>query len=203
MKIHRMEQGSDEWKAVRKGKLTASNATAIGNNGAGLKTYIKKIILNLVAEQPFKGSKDTERGHELEPIARLKYELETGETVDEVGFLEHCPFSGCSPDGLILGKKKGLEIKCRNDEKHLDILMTGKIASSTIWQMNMCMLVTGFESWVFVAYNPNFKQSLFTKEYQRDEAKIEKLKKGLENGIELLKESLDNEAVKKELNGQV
>lgn len=199
-----MEQGSDEWKAVRKGKLTASNATAIGNNGAGLKTYVKKIIKNLiVGESTFKGSKDTERGHELEPIARLKYELETGETVYEVGFLEYCPFSGCSPDGLIFGKEKGIEIKCRNDENHLDILINQRAQSSTVWQMNMCMLITGYESWVFIAYNPNFKQSLFIKEYQRDEAKIEKLKKGLGNGIELLKEALENEAVKKELNGQV
>ena len=39
MIIHEMEQGTDEWYAVRQLKLTGSNATAIGNNGAGLKTY--------------------------------------------------------------------------------------------------------------------------------------------------------------------
>ena len=46
MQIHNLEQGSPEWFEIRKLKMTASNATPIGANGAGLKTY----ILDLVAE---------------------------------------------------------------------------------------------------------------------------------------------------------
>lgn len=203
MLIHNVEQGSPEWHEVRKGKLTASHATAIGNNGAGLKTYVEDIILNMFIEKEFKDSKDTIRGKELEPFARIAYEFETGNTVEEVGFIENCPFSGCSPDGLMRSIKKGLEIKCRNNSKHYRILKTGKVSSDTIWQMNMNMLVTGYESWDFVSYNPNFKQSIFIKEFKRDETKIEKLKIGIENGIKMLKEELNNEVVKIEINGNI
>ena len=39
MKIHNMPQSSPEWFAIRKGKITASHAQAIGNVGKGLETY--------------------------------------------------------------------------------------------------------------------------------------------------------------------
>jgi len=200
MVIHNMIQGSDEWHEIRKRKLTGSHATAIGNNGKGLITYIDDIIEALIFESEFKGSKDTERGHELEPFARLAYEFHTGNRVKEVGFVEHCPFSGISPDGLIPELKKGLEIKARNNKKHLALLRYGKVDSSTIWQMNMGMLVTGYETWDFVSYNPNCKQSIFLKVFERDEAKIEKLRIGLENGISLLKAALEEDVIKTELN---
>jgi hypothetical protein len=37
-------QGSPEWFKIRKGKMTASHATAIGNAGKGLQTYVRNII---------------------------------------------------------------------------------------------------------------------------------------------------------------
>ena len=45
MKIHdKIEQGTDEWFAIRKGKMTASHGQEIGNNGKGLNTYIEKLM---------------------------------------------------------------------------------------------------------------------------------------------------------------
>jgi len=85
----KIEQGTEEWFSVRKGRMTASCARAIGNNGKGLETY----ILELVADYYSTGEKEQytnehiERGNELEPIARSVYELETGRKVDEVGFI--------------------------------------------------------------------------------------------------------------------
>ena len=34
-----LEQGTEEWFAVRRGKMTASHASAIGNDGSGVNTY--------------------------------------------------------------------------------------------------------------------------------------------------------------------
>ena len=44
MKIYSFEQDSPEWWAVREKKLTASHAQAIGANGKGLKTYVRKFM---------------------------------------------------------------------------------------------------------------------------------------------------------------
>ena len=76
---HNMEQGTPEWFEIRKKVLTASNATAIGNAGAGLKTYCKSLIQDLIHEpEPGYMSDDMVRGNELEPIARMKYAFEKG-----------------------------------------------------------------------------------------------------------------------------
>lgn len=194
-----MLQGSDEWHTMRHGKLTGSHATAIGNNGKGLKTYVDDIIKDLHSDSVFITNKDTERGHELEPIARIKYEFETGYTVDEVGFIEHTEHCGVSPDGLIRGIKKGLEIKARNHKKHMALLRYGKVESGTIWQMQMCMLVSGYDTWDFVSYNKDFKQSIYLKTFERDEVKIEKLKAGIEAGTVMIKEALSDPIVQSEI----
>ena len=58
----------------------------------------------------------------------------------ETGFILH-PFvkdSGASPDGLI-GIDGGLEIKCPNTATHLKYLMTDKIDTKYIYQMQWGM----------------------------------------------------------------
>lgn len=199
MKIHNVIQGSEEWHKLRLGKLTGSKATAIGNNGKGLKTYVDDIIEALCSDSEFYTSDDMERGNKLEPIARLKYEFETGYTVQEVGFVEYSDFCGISPDGLIKGMKKGLEIKARNHKKHIALLRTGKVDSNTIWQMNMNMLVTGYDSWDFVSYNKDCKKSIFIKTFNRDKEKIDKLILGIEAGTKMIKEALNDPIIKEEI----
>lgn len=199
MKVYNMIQNSDEWYNVRKGKLTASHATEIANNGKGLKTYINNIVLELIFGERYYTSKDMERGNEFEPIARFKYEFEKGVEVKEVGFIEHCPYSGYSPDGLI--NEDGLiEIKARNNAKHLSLLRGSEVDSSTIWQMQFGLMVTKRKWCDFISYNPNFKKnSLFVKRFFVDEEKQEKLKIGLESGINMLKKVLEEDVIKQEL----
>ena len=73
MKIYYdIEQGTPEWHEVRKGKMTASNATAIGNVGKGLESYTKEVVRKQMSSKVDDyTNKDFERGHELEPIATL------------------------------------------------------------------------------------------------------------------------------------
>ena len=197
--IHTMEQGTEEWFAVRQLKLTGSNATAIGNNGAGLKTYISKIIAEFIGHKKSWQSAETDRGHELEPIGRAKYEFERNVEVVEVGFIEYNQYVGVSPDGLV-GDDGMIEHKARNDEKHLELLMTGNVDSGTIWQMNMQMLITNRKWCDFISYNPNFKNSMFVKRFYPDPDKFAKLKVGIYEGTKMLKEALENKVVKEEIN---
>jgi putative phage-type endonuclease len=182
MKIHTFEQLSPEWFAIRKGKMSASHAQAIATNGKGLETY----ILELMAEYYSTGekeqytNKDIERGLELEETARAMYELETGETVEQVGFIEYDEYTGCSPDGTT---KDGLiEIKCLNDKNHFQLLLDGKIETKYLWQIQMQLYITNKKWCDFVAYNPNFKQNLYIKRIKPDNKQQEKIKAGLEAG---------------------
>ena len=191
MKIHTtIEQGTYEWFNIRREKMTASNARAIGNNGAGFKTYIN----NLMAETYSSAIKesytneDMERGNELEALARTVYEIETGNEVEEVGFIELDEFTGCSPDGLI-GEDGGLEIKCLKDEKYFKVLLEGieTVLSDYIWQIQMCLYVSDRKWWDLVLYNPNYKKSILILKVYPDKKYIDKLIIGLETGKEKIK----------------
>jgi hypothetical protein len=178
--------------------MSASHATAIGNAGKGLQTYVDDIVCNMIVEPEQYTNKDIDRGNELEPIGRQVYEFENNVTVNQVGFITYNDYVGCSPDGLI-GIDGGLELKARNNKIHFALLKTGKVDSSTKWQMQMSLLITERKWWDFASYNPNFKQSLYVKRFYPDPEKFEKLLKGFSIGQDMIIELLSNENIKIEL----
>ena len=156
-------QQTPEWFKLRELKMTASHGTAIGNAGKGLETYIYQLVSEYysTAERVNYTNKDLERGNELEPQARSIYELETGNEVKEVGFVEYNKYVGCSPDGLV-GKDGGVEIKCPNDVNYFKMLLNGESAidSTYKWQVQNNLLVIGRKWFDLVFYNPNFNKSI-------------------------------------------
>jgi len=189
MKIHNLEQGTEEWFNCRKGKMTASNAHTISVAGKGLETYIKTVVADMFASEKEEGyqSKAMERGTILEEQARSIYELLYGVNIEKVGFIEHSEFIGCSPDGLI-NDDGGIEIKCINNKDYFQLLLgTEKPDPSYVSQVQMCLMITGRKWWDLVFYNPNFKQSTYIERLVPDLEFIEKLKVGLSLGEEKIK----------------
>ena len=193
MKIYNFEQRTEDWYNIRKGKMTASNAEIIIANGKGLETY----IYNLMAEYYSSAEKenyinaDMQRGIDLEPEAKIEFQFYTGLDIKEVGCVELNEYILASPDGLI-GDDGLIEIKCPNDSIYFKLLLSNNIKPEYIAQMQMQMYVTDRQYCYFVSYNPNFEKSLYIKKINRDEEMIEKLKKGLERGIQLIKEIKEN-----------
>ena len=193
MKIYNFEQRSDEWYAIRRGKMSASNAETIIANGKGLETY----IYNLMAEYYSSAEKenyinaDMQRGIDLEPEAKIEFQFYTGLDIKEVGCVELNEYILASPDGLI-GDDGLIEIKCPNDSIYFKLLLSNNIKPEYIAQMQMQMYVTDRQYCYFVSYNPNFEKSLYIKKINRDEEMIDKLKKGLERGTQLIKEIKEN-----------
>lgn len=184
MIIHKdLQQGTDEWLKVRLGKFTASKASAIASNGKGLTTLIWEKVDEIIAgeiKQSFKNA-DMERGNELEPRARIAYEFETMNAVEQVGFIELDKYVGCSPDGLV-GKDGLVEIKCPTNRVFYEYMTSGKIDTGYMWQMQMQLLVSG-RDWVdYVVFNPNFKNPLIIKRVERISTDIAKLEAGLATG---------------------
>lgn len=186
-----MIQGSPEWFAIRKGKMSGSHAQCIAAQGKGLETYIYEILAEKYssAQKEHFTNEHTERGIELEHEARSLFELETGKTVEQVGFVEYNDFSGCSPDGL-LDNDGIVEIKCHSDVVHLKFILNSisEIDSKYEWQMQMNMLVTGRSYCLYIAYNPNFERSLLIFRIDANPEKQEKIKAGLVKGEEIMKQ---------------
>jgi len=198
MKLHKVKQKSEEWFGLRrKHPLTASNSTAIITTGAGLETLCWTAIAEKLSSKIVEhySNEHTERGIELEPQAVTIYELETGNEVEEVGFITNDKISdvgGVSPDGII-SKDGMVEVKCPDDVKFLKLLAefneTGKITIEKGYyrQMQMQMMFAERKWNDYVVFNPNFSPNIIIQRVEPDEKVVEKLKIGLAVGETIIK----------------
>ena len=195
MKIYKdIQQGTKEWHEVRDLILTASNAQAIGNNGTGLLSLVRKLVARHFTKEETYINENMERGIELEGLARGVYELENGVSVERVGFIEgegELKGAGCSPDGLV-GKDGGLEIKCPSGENYIDIVEGGLKVVNTkyIWQVQMSLLITGRKWWDLMFYHPDFPISSQVFRITPNETMFGKLIIGIKEGKKLIKNLL-------------
>lgn len=196
-----IEQRSDEWRAARAGKLTASRfADAIAmtqvepgdvyksgpkkgqpkprTSTAAREKYMREIVFERLAAVPRHevGGRATQWGTDVESYAKEAVELETGLIIAPAEFVTHprYDFIGASPDGLI-GADGGYESKCPMDEAvHINTLLTG-MPSYHIGQVQGGMLVTGRQWWLFVSYDPRVPDPfrLYTQRIERDNAYID------------------------------
>jgi predicted phage-related endonuclease len=117
-------------------------------------------------------------GTETEPQARMAYEIITGATVVETGFVLHPEIAGfgASPDGLI-GDDGLIEIKCPNTATHIDTLLADKVPTKYIIQMHVQMLCTGRAWCDFVSFDPRLPIDLhmFIKRVERDNKLAEEI----------------------------
>jgi hypothetical protein len=180
MKIHDLEQGSDEWFALRKGRLTASQYDKVFNqktlrlNNATAIKHMDGMLAELYYKEKdlitFKPSWAMERGTRLEEVARIDFELREGIEVNEVGFVTNEAFGdhiGCSPDGLIDGGKGGIEIKCPLPATHIKYHREGVLPKEYRAQVHGCMAVCDADYWWFTSFCPNIKD--FTLKIYKDE----------------------------------
>lgn len=178
-------QGTDAWKQLRLGKVTASRVADVvartkTGYSAGRANYAAQLIAErltgTVAESYTNAA--MQHGTETEPEARAAYEFYQGVTVSEVAFVPHPKIdqAGCSPDGLV--DADGLvEIKCPNTATHLETLLGQAVPSKYETQMQFQMACTGRAWCDFVSYDPRMPENmrLFIKRVPRDQARIDEL----------------------------
>ena len=106
-----MQQGSEEWKQARCGRVTASRVhdivaiTRSGGYTAGRKNYLSALVWERLTGKPAPSYQSAAMayGTESEPEARFAYALKQGVEIEEVGFVTHptIDMAGASPDGLV------------------------------------------------------------------------------------------------------
>jgi putative phage-type endonuclease len=180
-----IEQGTQEWHAERCGKATASKiadiiATTKSGPSASRKNYLAQLVAErltgTVAESYTNGA--MQWGKDTEAQARDAYAFLKGLDVEPAPFVDHpnIAMSGASPDGFI-GSDGLLEIKCPFTATHIDTILTGKIDSKYITQMQWQLACTGRAFCDFVSYDPRMPEHLaiWVKRVPRDDAMIEEL----------------------------
>ena len=177
MQIINCEQGTPEWFEHRCGIPTASMFSTMMAKGTGAtrNKYLYEKAAEIITGEPaegFGGNKHTERGHEQEPIARELYEMQTGHTVKDCGFMRADYNAGYSPDGL---PGDGLlEIKTKLPHLQVEILLKGNIPTTYTKQTQGGLLISELEWLDFVIYSPGLP--LFVKRCYRDEELIKEIR---------------------------
>lgn len=180
-----IDQGTDEWRMQRLGKVTASRiADLMAKTKSGVAASRGNYQAELIAErltgtfeEGFK-SAAMERGNEVEADARVAYEFFKNVTVQETGFVDHptIQMSGASPDGLI-GDEGLFECKCPNTKTHIDTLLGKNIKGNYFKQMQWQMACTGRQWCDFVSYDPRMPEhlQLFVERVERDDKFISEI----------------------------
>lgn len=164
LEINGFEQGSPEWRAVKLGVLSASNASKIvAKKGSQTRATYMAELVGQVATGLMKelSAKPLEWGKSHEDAARSAYEFQTDTKIEETLFIfKDKDFrAGCSPDGLILSKNRGAEIKCPyNTENYIQFLVNEKIKPEYEWQCQFSMWVSDAGSWDYGNYDPRMKK---------------------------------------------
>lgn len=187
MQVLNLEQGTKEWFDARKGIPTASCFSKIitpakGDKSASSKTYMYELIAEKLGATIEGFSNDwTDRGTELEGMARSTFEFITDLKVEEVGMIKtDCGSVGCSPDGLI-GEDGGLEIKCPKASTHIKYLIEGVLPLEYKAQVMGSLMVSERKYWYFMSYHPELDP--FILKVERDEEFIEKMRSHIFNFV--------------------
>lgn len=176
--IKDIEQGSEEWHSMRLGKVTASRMADVISKGRGnapsktSETYMIELIAEMITgkAKPFFENDAMRWGTETEDQARAMYELNSGNEVKEVAFIEHSEHIGVSPDGLI-GDDGLLEIKCPTSITQIKRALIGNYSADYKAQIQMQLWVSGREWCDFLSFDPRIdcEASYLLERVYRDE----------------------------------
>ena len=171
-----LQQGTDKWHKIRKGRFGASGIKDIltiprakkdadklssgGQTKAKQKAF--ESVLGDALESVNTSSKATDWGNDYEGLARRHFEQEYFLEVSEVGYVEYGDHAGVSPDGVIFSDSDGVEIKCPyNQFNHLENCLMlkdndsfKKLRPEYYAQVQYQMMVCGFNKVYFVSFDP-------------------------------------------------
>lgn len=188
MKVIDFPQGSDEWKASRAGRVTASRISDVlsrardrKGEGTTRRKYKLQIALEILTGQPQEKNftnKAMEAGTENEPFARSAYEVAKDLMVDQVGLVLHPRIerSAASPDGLI-DLNGCMQIKCPEPLAHVDYLLSGVAPTEHQPQMLWEMACAEREWCDFVSYCAALPENgrLYVFRFMRDDKEIARI----------------------------
>ena len=180
--IHRCDQRTPEWHALRAGKLTGSVAkdmlASIKSGEAAARRNLRyRLMAERLSQRPQENgfvNAAMQWGTEHEAEAVAAYEVAKGAFVEPVGFVELVgKFVGTSPDGFV-GDDGIVSVKCPMTSTHCEYLIDGCEPKEHYAQNLHELWVTG-RQWIdFVSFDPRVPEpmQLFVVRVQRNEAAI-------------------------------
>lgn len=191
-----IEQGTDEWHALRIGLVTMSklqcllvSGKALGSFGTGAVTYMNELIGERFTGLPVESfsTASTERGHRDEVVACELYELENDCKVDHVTFITNHGV-GYSPDGMV-GSSGLIEIKSKLPKLQVEIFATNEVPAEHEAQIQGGLWVSDRDWLDFISYCDGMPT--FTKRVYRDEKEIRTIARRVSDFYDLLERRME------------
>lgn len=180
---------TEQQQRQRRGNITASQVYKIMSEPrskaakeAGLlsetgQSYIKKIVAEFISGTTIEiSSKEIEWGNYYEPIARNLFSKVTGFQITEIDNYTTPDFHECSctPDGVCMNERFGIEIKCPFTlESHLENLLLKDqydlLAEKNeyYYQIQFNLMLTNFKKWYYISFHPEFINEIDGKEIDK------------------------------------
>lgn len=153
----------------------------VGEFSEEAKNYAFRLAVERISGKPLDEGFQTwqmKRGNELEPMARMEHEIQSGLVVDRVGLvLTDDRAFGASADGFI-GEDAGSEYKCFLSPEKLRSFHIDNDASGLFDQVQGCMWITGRVRWYVGLYCPALEaagRQLWWRVFDRDDDYINDL----------------------------
>jgi hypothetical protein len=170
--IHHVLQGSAEWRALRRGLITASEMCLLMTptlkqaDNAKSRSHLNELLAQRITGyvEPSYCSDDMERGHIDEAEYRRVYEAHTGRAIQEVGFVTNASLIagcvvGCSPDGLVGGEFADpgdhgmIEGKSRRQKFQIETILSRAVPTDYVLQVQTGMLICERDWCDFISYS--------------------------------------------------
>ena len=160
-----IEQNTDEWLALRAGKIGGSSIGKVMANfgksfGQPAKDLAAKIAIEQITGKPIMygySNFHMERGHEQEPIARGLYEEASFSDVNPGGYYTDDILVGVSPDGLVYNDGI-IEIKSVIASVQYQTVKRGGFDPKYTWQVYYNLLHSGRDWLDYVSYCADFPE---------------------------------------------
>jgi hypothetical protein len=151
-------QGSDEWHAMRWGKIG-------GTSAKGLLTDSHTLFIDILSQRSEEFELDEDsyvsdamaRGSVLEKYAIEATEERFGIKFESTGWLqcEKNELLGISPDGITKNETISVETKCPSRKKHTETIFLNEIPKDNIHQcLHYFVVNPKLEKHIFVSYRP-------------------------------------------------
>lgn len=167
---HKVEQRTEEWYALRYGKIGGTGSKGLHVNSNTLLYELASCQLEPFEYEESYVSSDMQRGIDLEPMAFEQACRYTGKNFKEYGWIEseECGIIGYSPDGLTVRGADGLEIKCPSAKVHTKYLFEDILPLEYTHQVIHAFAVNKqLKRMHFISYRPEAKVPIFCKVVHR------------------------------------
>lgn len=192
-----LEQGSQEWFEAKIGIPSSSKSSNIVTT-SGVASKSQEGYLYELASEAVTGKREEtyknaimETGNEREAESRSYFEAVHDVEIKQTGVIykdEEKSFL-CSPDGLVLDKECGLELKNPLPKTQAKYLMNGTLPTEYFCQVQTSMYVTGYKHWWFMSYVPNMRPLIL--KVERDDVFLGKFDTELKKFNAKLKEIIE------------